>query len=98
MEVARGRYLEQLRHDALDQQLKRWHQAQRIRDYAAAITARHGSDAATGAWVEWMQGRADKLDPLSELPEMPGLPDKIQPEDLRPYLKGRSPYGPDASY
>jgi hypothetical protein len=45
-----------------------------------------------------MQGRADELDPLSEPPEMPPLPDKIQPEDLRPYLKGRSPYGPDASY
>jgi hypothetical protein len=98
MEVARERYLEQLRRDALDQQLNRWHQAQRIRDYAAAITARHGNDAATTAWVEWMQGRADKLDPLSEPPEMPTLPGKIQPEDLRPHLKGRSPYGPDASY
>ena len=32
-----------LRRDALDQQLKRWRQAQRIRDYAAAITAKHGN-------------------------------------------------------
>lgn len=98
MEVARNRYLEQLRREELDRQLERWHDARRIREYTAAITAGRNNDPGTAAWVEWMHGRADQLDPLPDPPRMPEPPDKIQPEDLRPYLKGRSPYGPDSSY
>jgi hypothetical protein len=45
-----------------------------------------------------MGGRADELDPIAEHPRMPQLPEEIKPEDLRPHLKGRSPFGPDATY
>jgi hypothetical protein len=98
MEVARKRYLEQLRRDALDGQLERWREAQAIREYASSVTAAHGDDPSTAAWTEWMRGRADELDPIAEHPRMPELPEEIKPEDLRPHLMGRSPYGPDATY
>ena len=98
MERARDKYLEHLRREELDRQLKSWGQAQTIRDYAAAITQAHPNDAEASEWVAWMLRRADRLDPIATPPCAPGLPEKIRAEDLRPYLKGWSPHGPDATW
>jgi hypothetical protein len=98
MDAARGRYVEQLCREELEQQMSRRDEALRIRSYAEALTAVHGSEPTTAAWVAWMHGRAAELDPLASPPSMPDPPEKVQPEDLRPYLKGRSPYGPEATH
>ncbi|MFN8018963.1 MAG: hypothetical protein U0P45_12690 [Acidimicrobiales bacterium] len=98
MAKARDKYLEYLRREELDRQLKRWGQDETIRSYAAAVTAAHPDDAGAAEWVVWMLERADQLDPIATCPGAPEPPVKIRAEDLRPYLKGWSPHGPDATW
>ncbi|KOV77124.1 hypothetical protein ADL01_16060 [Streptomyces sp. NRRL WC-3618] len=45
-------------------------------------------------WLEWARGYVRSIDPLSRLPEMPHTREP-KPEELKPYLKGWSPYGPE---
>jgi hypothetical protein len=46
-------------------------------------------------WVDWIAAYRDGIDPLKHPPVMPEAPDP-SPEDLRPFLKGWNPYGPDS--
>ncbi|WP_259471828.1 hypothetical protein [Streptomyces shenzhenensis] len=45
-------------------------------------------------WLDWAKGYARSIDPLSRLPEMPHTREPT-PEELKPYLKGWSPFGPE---
>ncbi len=90
-------------HDAtcreeLERQEKQWHEATRIRDYATAMAAAYADDHETSAWVAWAGWRASQIDPLTDAPRAPERQTKVEAEDLRPYLGGWSPYGPEAKY
>ncbi|MGW1914311.1 hypothetical protein ACWCQS_27185 [Streptomyces sp. NPDC002076] len=85
----------------LREQAKHWQEAQALRRYCDALERRLDS-AAEGdpdvelarSWLRWARDYAEALDPLTQLPTMPsGL--AFEPEDLKPYLKGWSPYGPE---
>ncbi len=87
------------RRELLEQQVARWQEADRIRRYCDAAMILHADDSDAVAWVAWAQQRADDIDPLrhSRL-RGPDLSVPPSPDDLRPFLKGWSPHGPDASY
>jgi len=46
-------------------------------------------------WIDWIAGYRQEIDPFRQSPVMPAVRDP-SPEDLRPFLNGWSPYGPDA--
>jgi hypothetical protein len=81
-------------------QLAAWQHARSIRIYATALDQhlRLVTDpvAAHSArrWLAWIRAYADRIDPSRQPSGMP--PDRrIGPDDLRPFLDGWSPYGPD---
>jgi hypothetical protein len=84
----------------LNQEVDGWVRANQVRAYlqamGSAIEAIADPTAAAVArrWFNWASARAAHLDPLGgEL----GLPDVPKPkaEDLAPFLRGWSPYGPE---
>ncbi|MEV5903397.1 hypothetical protein [Streptomyces sp. NPDC052127] len=96
MQQARTALLEDHRLKALRTQVRAWQEAAAIRAYCDALEGHHVTpDGAEGvtAWTSWARAHADRIDPV---PQNPGLPDPpaITPEDLRPYLRGWSPYEP----
>jgi hypothetical protein len=97
MRVARHQYFEQQRVRALEKQLDRRDRAQKVRAYAAELTAvgEAGHDRGLLEWIAWLEAYADRIDPLLPHPVAPAEPPEPGPEDLRPYLNGLSPYGPD---
>ncbi|MGW8951526.1 hypothetical protein [Streptomyces sp. NPDC055709] len=87
----------------LREQAKQWQEAHKLRQYCDALERRlNGAERegdlnveSVGAWLRWARDYAETLDPLTELPTMPsGL--VFEPDDLKPYLNGWSPYGPEA--
>jgi hypothetical protein len=44
------------------------------------------------AWSGWANARAEAMDPMRHPAGMPKLPEP-KADDLRPYLRGMSPYG-----
>ncbi|MFJ8469591.1 hypothetical protein [Streptomyces swartbergensis] len=96
MQQARTALLEDHRLKALRTQVQAWQEATAIRAYCDALEDHHAATdvaEATTAWTTWARAYADRIDPV---PQNPGLPDPptITPEDLRPYLRGWSPYEP----
>ena len=51
--------------------------------------------AAAQDWLNWISQHRQTLDPLRQPLRMPPDP-KPTGEDLRPFLRGWSPYGPDS--
>jgi hypothetical protein len=45
-------------------------------------------------WLGWIDEHLDRADPIENPPTMPNQP-KLRPEDLTPFLRGLSPYGPE---
>lgn len=99
---ARARYDEQARWDAFDRSSRAWRAVTDGRGFLAA--ARRAIDGDPGAarhglvaHLDFAERRLDELDPICDLellvPEVP----EPKPDDLRPYLDGWSPHGPDAS-
>ncbi|WP_327660903.1 hypothetical protein [Streptomyces sp. NBC_00498] len=86
----------------LSEQAARWQSATMLRAYCDALKHRvaEAADADDGAvasaqqWLAWATGYAAAIDPLAQLPAMP-TPKKPTPDDLKPYLKGWSPHGPE---
>ncbi|MFE6530140.1 hypothetical protein ACFVMA_14495 [Streptomyces rochei] len=86
----------------LREQAKQWQEAHTLRQYCDALERRLDEPAETDtdvesarAWLRWAREYAEALDPLTQRPTMPsGL--AFEPEDLKPYLDGWSPYGPEA--
>lgn len=90
-------------HDAaaLREQTSRWRESQEINAYCRALEQRidrEPPDAPgmreAGEWLSWARAYAVSLDPLRTLPSRPKHPE-LRPEDLKPYLKGWSPSGPE---
>ena len=100
MARARERFAEDYRVKVLDEQVSRWRRAQTIRDYATALQETGDADelpSDVAGWIGWVRAYADSIDPLLSASRVPDVPEP-RPEDLRPYLKGLSPYGPDRGY
>ncbi|MFF7255910.1 hypothetical protein [Streptomyces microflavus] len=85
----------------LREQAKDWHEARALSQYRDALERRlvasnaSAEVVATRQWLEWARAYVRSLDPLRELPEMPAT-SAPEPEELKPYLKGWSPRGPEA--
>ncbi|GLZ50336.1 hypothetical protein Acsp06_65210 [Actinomycetospora sp. NBRC 106375] len=100
IEHARRAFGEQRRRDELLRQVEAWHDAERIRAFTRTLAARAdrgehpGDRAEVDAWVDWADAYAESIDPL-----VAGClaPEEIEAtaEQLRPHLRGWSPYGPD---
>ncbi|MFF0043625.1 hypothetical protein ACFYRG_47000 [Streptomyces mirabilis] len=96
MQQAHTAHLEDHRLEALRTQVQAWQEATAIRAYCDALEAHHvAPDAAEAAtsWTNWARAYADRIDPVLQDPRLPE-PSAITPEDLRPYLRGWSPYEP----
>jgi hypothetical protein len=99
--------MERARHDfrqaalaaELTRQLERRRLAAEIDQYLAGLRTvlqGGGEQQPAGApeWTEWIASYRQEIDPFRHPPVMPTVCDP-SPEDLRPFLNGWSPYGPD---
>ncbi len=100
MAAARARYDEQARWEAFEEACSEWHATRRHRKFLAA--AREAANTLDGprraelvAHLDFAERRLEEADPL-------GHPDLLlprvrepEPDDLKPYLDGWSPRGPD---
>ena len=100
MAEARARYTEQVRWDAFVHRSGDWEAVRRHREFlAAAREAVGGIDGPSRTEVleqlAFAERRLVELDPLLH-PDLvvPEIPDP-GPDDLKPYLDGWSPHGPD---
>jgi hypothetical protein len=101
MDQAKEDFREARRAEILAGQIKRWRQAAEVDAYISAMhTAIEGladdeSRADASRWLTWISAYRERLDPLHGHLEMP---EDVKPsrEDLMPFLRGWSPYGPDA--
>jgi hypothetical protein len=100
--------MERARHDfrqaalaaELAGQLQRRCLAAEIDQYLAGLRAvlqDAGEQQPAGAreWTDWIGSYRQEIDPLRRPQVMPAIHDP-SPEDLRPFLNGWSPYGPDS--
>jgi hypothetical protein len=100
MDDATRDYAEACRAKHLLQQAHDWHRVRQVRDYLEAMqtivgTIEDPDDAiAAKEWHQWAEGWAAFTDPLAKRLAMPVISEP-KPDDLRPFLQGRSPYGPD---
>jgi hypothetical protein len=101
MDAARERAVQAQYAAVLREQVKHWREATELREYCDALEHRLAqADLAkdqaseTREWLAWVRRYIQAIDPLQQLPVMPTPPDP-KPEDLKPYLKGWSPYGPE---
>ena len=82
--------------------LDAWEFSLRLRRYCDALDAliqeTKPSDAiGSQDWALWARSYAESIDPLGEVPTVPVVPEP-KAEDLKPFLDGWSPYGPDSSF
>lgn len=98
MERARERYLEAWRADKLIRRAETLRQVKELREYCDAVEAQFllAEHPRTAEWIEWARRYLERVDPLRDPPVMPADPDDVRPEDLKPFLDGWSPYGPEA--
>ena len=94
MEQARHRFEEAHRAKILENQIASWQHARLIRDYLSLLEQAHASESEPAQWISWIRGYLERLDPLASAPVMPETPEP-SPTDLKPFLNGLSPYGPD---
>jgi hypothetical protein len=103
MGEARVAYREDYRKKAFTRQVDKWLRAQEIRDYLQAMRAVIAEiadpDAAADAveWLDWCMSNTENIDPLQRRLAMPKDPSP-EAEDLKPFLAGFSPWGPEASF
>ncbi|WP_326800495.1 hypothetical protein OIE49_36890 [Streptomyces sp. NBC_01788] len=97
MQQARTALVEDHRLKTLRTQVQAWQEATVIRAYCDALEDHQDTDPAAAegvtAWTAWARAYADRIDPVLQNPRLPDPP-TITPEDLRPYLRGWSPYEP----
>ncbi|MEU9299782.1 hypothetical protein [Streptomyces sp. NPDC048269] len=102
MDSAREQALQAQLATVLREQADDWHQARSLSQYCDAmerrLAASDGSAApeavSTRQWLDWARAYVRSLYPLRELLGMP-VPRHPEPEELKPYLKGSSPRGPE---
>ena len=103
MAMAKNAYEEQSRWDAFVETSRDWHAIRRHREFlacareAAASLDRIAHDDLV-AYLDFAERRLDELDPIANptliLPRVPAP----KPDDLKPFLDGWSPHGPDGSH
>ena len=101
MDAAREQAVQAQYAAVLREHVKHWREATELREYCDALE-RHLAQAdlaedrvsGTREWLAWVRHYVQAIDPLQQLPGMPTSPDP-KPEDLKPYLTGWSPYGPE---
>ncbi len=102
MAEARVRHDERAHWDAFEQCSSDWHALNRHREFLAAardaLVSYQGEERdAIVAHLDSAERRLDQLDPIGNPKRiLPEIPDP-KPDDLKPYLHGWSPYGPDSS-
>ena len=100
MEQARADFHEAQRGQELRAQLAAWQESRDLREYLqqmAETIARVDDEQARLAaeeWLGWARQYADKINPLRYVLRMPELR-KPAPDDLKLFLNGGNPYGPD---
>ena len=101
MAAARARYDEQARWEAFEASSEAWHAIARHREFLAA--AREAAAAVDGprrdellAHLDFAERRLDAADPLRNPDRLLPQIREPKPDDLKPYLDGWSPHGPDA--
>ncbi|MCZ4103461.1 MULTISPECIES: hypothetical protein [unclassified Streptomyces] len=103
MDVAKEQAVREQLAQVLREEAGRWQEAAALRAYCMALERRIGelegvADETTldsaRRWLEWAGGYARSIDPLGRLPKMPHTRE-LTPEELKPYLQGWSPYGPE---
>jgi hypothetical protein len=83
----------------LESQVRSWRQIQDLRQYCDALEARiEDADVEEPVdrarrWLAWAREHAEILNPLFEPPITPKP--RLRPDELEPYLGGRSPQRPD---
>ncbi|WP_435610311.1 hypothetical protein [Streptomyces sp. C10-9-1] len=103
MEKAKEQAVQEQFAEVLRSQARQWQEAASLSAYATAlelrIEAAPGMDdaeiASSRQWLAWMRQHIQRLDPLTKLPAVPTAREP-KPEELKPYLNGWSPHGPEA--
>ena len=98
MREATRRYEEDQRREVIGRRVADVEYTDDVRAYARALVVRAAEvgpprDDSVRAWAEWAREHADSIDPRRLKAGMPTIPEP-QPEQLKPYLRGFSPYGP----
>ncbi len=101
MAAARRRYERQARLDDFQRRAREWRRSLEQRDFLPAV--RDAMRASEGTWVADLGAHLDAVESwldatdLLKHPELvlPVLPDP-KPDDLKPFLDGWSPRGPDS--
>ena len=102
MTEARARYDKKARWDAFAQRSNDWDALRRHREFLAA--ARDAVSRVEGpersdleAHLDFAERRLDELDPVKNPDRLLAVIPEPKPDDLKPYLRGWSPHGPDAA-
>ncbi len=102
MEKAKGDYAEAYRADILLRQVDGWLRTRQVRDYLDAMQETIDSIAdpddavAAKEWHQWAEEWVASADPLAQPLTVPAVPEP-KPDDLKAFLKGWNPYGPERS-
>jgi len=103
VEVAKEQAVREQLAQTLREEVGRWQESAALSAYCTALERRIGElhgvveePALSQAqrWLEWARAYARSIDPLSELPKMPDVREPM-PEELKAYLRGWSPDGPE---
>lgn len=101
MQQARIDYAVTFRVKHLEAQEEAWRHATRLAEYVAAVRVQvealpTGQERTRAeAWLEFADVHLERLNPLSTNPQLPDVPEP-RPDDLRPFLHGWSPHGPNS--
>lgn len=100
MVAARARYDEQARWEAFDGSARAWDEIRRRRAFLTAV--REAASSIDGprrdallAHLDFAERRLDAADPVLNLDLLLPRVQEPKPDDLRPYLDGWSPHGPN---
>lgn len=100
MDEARDRAVEAQLAEVLREQSEAWRDSRLLHEYCHALERRLAEAGPEGSgladarrWLDWARRYARSLDPLVVLPGMPKTRG-LEAEDLKPFLRGWSPYGP----
>ncbi len=101
MRQARAEYAEAYRVKHLEAQEEAWRRATRLAEYLSAArrqveTLPDGQEKDEAeVWIAWADAHVEHLNPLNTPPRLPKVPEP-RTEDLKPFLHGWSPYGPNS--
>lgn len=101
MAAARARYDEQARWEAFAESSSAWHAIKRHREFLAAAREAAGAldsphSDGLASHFDFVERKLDQADPLLDPELLLPRVREPEPDDLKPYLDGWSPHGPDA--